>query len=85
MKNKDSDKVVVVSSDQRELFPVGMKYFISGSIYEVVDAFRQDNTEMREVKQDNGTVEIVMVSTLIKDSKDPTFKVIKDLKKKGDS
>jgi len=73
-----SENAVIVGSKEGNLFPVGFKYRIAGSIYKIVDAFRQDNTEMRELKKDDGTVEIVMVSTLKKDVKDISFTILED-------
>ena len=85
MKKKNvSENVVIIGSREGKLFPVGFKYSIAGSIYEIVDAFRQDNTEMRELRKDDGTVEIAMISTLKKDVKDPSFNIIND-PAKGDS
>ena len=78
MKKKlSSEKMVIVSStDQSEMFPVGYKYLLGSTIYSITDRYKEDNTEMRKAISEFGDAEILTVNSLIKDTKEHNFKLI---------
>lgn len=58
---------VVAGGNQAELFPVGFKYMIGDTTYEVIKKSYTDNTEFRRLLTSENSVEDVMVDTIIRD------------------
>ena len=48
-------------------FPRGVKFSFDGRIWVVLESMRADNTEMRKVAGDDGTKEVVTLTTLQND------------------
>jgi len=82
-KNFNSKEVKIISSqEQKNMFVPGFKYILGQTIYRVTKAFKEDNTEMRHLVNDEGVIEVVTVETIIKDSREHDFYVIDDGKPK---
>jgi len=80
-KNMDSEKMKIVgNAGHSEKFPVNFKYIFGSDVFTIKEAYVSDNTEMRTVMSDKGDQTILTVASLIKDSKDPSFKVLNDVK-----
>lgn len=57
-------------------FPEGTKFVLAGRQGTIVASEEADNTEMRTIRYDDGTEEIVMLSTLIRDSQGKDFALV---------
>jgi len=67
----------IIITGQANIFPVGFKFVLGSMIYEVTKKMKSDNTEMRELIDSKGNVEVVTVDTLLKDASQIDFKEIK--------
>ena len=74
----DSEGMYVVGTEgNKGKFPVGFSYILGSTIYtvkEIID--KEKHADMRRLTASDGSVEDVEVSTLLKDLKDPTCKIL---------
>jgi hypothetical protein len=66
------------------MFPEGTKFVYDGKLGIVVAEEQADNAEMRRIRYDDGTEEVVMLSTLVKDSESKAFQIIKESQNEDD-
>lgn len=75
--HKTMKSEAIIVTGQANIFPVGFKFVLGSTIYEVTKKMKSDNTEMRELIDSKGNVEVVTVDTLLKDASQIDFKEIK--------
>jgi len=75
--HKTMKSEAIIITGQANIFPVGFKFVLGSMIYEVTKKMKSDNTEMRELIDSKGNVEVVTVDTLLKDASQIDFKEIK--------
>ena len=68
---------VVGSEDNKGKFPVGFSYVLGSTIYTVKEVItKEKHADMRRLTASDGAVEDVEVTTLLKDLKDPSCKIL---------
>ena len=75
--HKSMKSEAMIVTGKSDIFPVGFKFILGSMVYEVTKAMEADNTQMRELVDSKGNVEVVTVDTLLKDSSQVDFKEIK--------
>lgn len=75
-KNVPASKMEVVDASTNVPFSKGTKFVYAGKIGIVTEVTEADNASMRRIRYDDGTEEIVLLSTLLKDSRSADFKVM---------
>ena len=70
--------IALGSGDQSGIFKTGFKFILGRTIYTVTKAFKEDNTEMRELRTDENDIEIVTVATLLRDAQARDFTVMEN-------
>lgn len=68
-------EVVIAGGDQSNMFPIGFEYSIEGMTYKVVGKYVSDNAEIRKLAVSDGSVENVLVESIIKDFRQNISKV----------
>lgn len=59
--------VVIAGGDQSNMFLPGFRYSLGDATYKVLKKAYADNTEMREIVDDRGNIEIMTVESMIRD------------------
>ena len=77
-KQLNSKDVVIIGSDDPDIFKPGFKYVMGGTIYTVVESYESDNTQMRQIVTGSGEKEILTLESLRKDMLEKDFKSIED-------
>lgn len=68
---------VVGKDDNKGKFPIGFSYVLGSTIYTVKDIItKEQHADMRRLTASDGSIEDVEVSTLLKDLKDPSCKIL---------
>jgi len=69
---------IVHSIDDKDLFPVGFKYSISGEVFEVAEIGNDGPNAFRLMRNSKGNMVSIDVSSIIRDSQSPDFIVLND-------
>jgi len=63
----------VVLSENKNSFPPGYRFILGSMTCTIRKRLYEDNTEMRELVDTRGDVQIVTLATLMKDAQEPDF------------
>lgn len=63
----------VEAMNKQSDFPLGTKFFLDDKMWIVTKVSYADNTQMREIRADDGTVEVLTLTTLQRDLKNVKF------------